>query len=109
MTTCDLLADDVLVERFEALTLPVEAFRHREHVRVAFAMLRGTDFGAGAARFRDALQRFAAHAGAPGKYDAALTSAYLARIGERMAARACDGSLGFLADNADLLAPGAVR
>jgi hypothetical protein len=63
--SCDLLSDDELIARFEALALAPAAFGHREHVRLAYAMLRGADFGAAALRFRRALRRFAAAAGRP--------------------------------------------
>jgi len=81
---CDHLDDATLVDRFEALALAPADFRHREHVRLAFAMLAGADFGDAAVRYRRALQRFAAAAGAPGKYHETLTWAYLALVHQRM-------------------------
>lgn len=82
---CDHLADDQLVARFEALAVAPADLRHREHVRLAYAMLRGADFGDAALRFRSALRRFAAEAGAPGRYHETLTWAYLAVIARRSA------------------------
>lgn len=84
---CEHLDDGELVARFEALAIPPEAFRHREHVRLACAMLRGADFGEAAVRFRRALRRFTAAAGAPEKYHETLTWAYLVVVAQRMA---CD-------------------
>jgi hypothetical protein len=84
---CDHLDDGELVARFEALAIAPAAFRHREHVRLACAMLRGADFGDAAVRFRRALRRFTAAAGAPDKYHETLTWAYLAVVAQRMA---CD-------------------
>src|SRR5262245_40884612 len=81
--------DATLLARFESLALPPSEFGHREHVRVAFAMLRDTqDFAAAAHRFRTALLRFATAAGAAAKYHETLTWAYLALVHERMAERA---------------------
>jgi hypothetical protein len=82
---CELLDDAALVARFEALAIAPAAFGHREHVRLAYAMLRGADFGDAAVRFRRALRRFAEAAGAPAKVHETLTWAYLAVVARRMA------------------------
>jgi len=82
---CDHLDDGELVARFEALAIAPAEFRHREHVRLAYAMLRGADFGDAAVRFRRALRRFADAAGAHGTYHETLTWAYLALVAQRMA------------------------
>ena len=82
---CDRLDDAELVARFEALAIAPAEFRHREHVRLAYAMLRGGDFGDAAVRFRRALRRFAEAAGAADKVHETLTWAYLAVIARRMA------------------------
>jgi hypothetical protein len=82
---CDALTDAELVTRFEALAIAPSDFRHREHVRLAFAMLAEADFGEAGVRFRRALRAFAVHVGAPGKYHETLTWAYLALVAERMA------------------------
>lgn len=83
--TCDDLDDSALVARFEALAIGAKEFRHREHVRVAYGMLRGADFGEAAVRYRRALQRFAVATGVPERYHETLTWAYLAVIAQRMA------------------------
>jgi hypothetical protein len=82
---CDALGDAELVARFEALAIAPEAFGHREHVRLAYAMLRGADFGEAAVRLRRALRRFAGAAGAADKYHETLTWAYLALVAQQMA------------------------
>lgn len=82
---CDALDDDELVARFEALAIAPAQVRHREHVRLAYAMLRGADFGEAAVRFRRALRRFAGAVGAADKYHETLTWAYLALVAQRMA------------------------
>jgi hypothetical protein len=84
-SSCDRLDDATLVARFEALAIAPADFGHREHVRLAYAMLRGADFGDAALRFRRALRQFANAAGAPGKYHETLTWAYLAVIARRIA------------------------
>lgn len=82
---CDHLDDPALVARFEALAIAPGDFRHREHVRIAYAMLRDADFGEAALRFRRALRRFADAAGVPTRYHETLTWAYLALIAQRIA------------------------
>jgi hypothetical protein len=82
---CEHLDDVTLVARFEALELAPHNFGHREHVRLAFAMLaEAGDFGDAAIRYRRALRAFASHVGAAGKYHETLTWAYLALVHERM-------------------------
>jgi hypothetical protein len=100
---CDHLGDAELVERFEALELAPRDFRHREHVRLAFAMLAGKDLAEAALRLRRALLRFATAAGAPAKYHETLTWAYLGLVQERMYGAAYASSLDFVERNPDLL------
>lgn len=111
------LDDRALVAAFEALAIAPAGFRHREHVRLAYAMLAGADFGEAAVRYRRALQRFARAAGAAARYHETLTWAYLAIVHRRMHEALPDrdgsplrgdppggaGSLAFLARHPDLL------
>jgi hypothetical protein len=95
--------DATLLARFESQGLAPGEFRHREHIRLAFAMLRGGDFGEAALRFRTGLKRFAAAAGAPAKYHETLTWAYLALVVRCMAERDYPSSLALLDARPDLL------
>src|SRR5437763_16728622 len=101
--SCDLLDDATLVARFEAKAIAPAEFRHREHVRLAFAMLAGADFGEAAVRYRRALRAFADAIGASGKYHETLTWAWLALVRERMAAATYATSAELLAAHPDLL------
>ena len=93
------LDDTALLAAFETGTLG--EFRHREHVRVAFAMLaRDGDLAAAALAFRRGLRRLA---GGSGKYHETLTWAYLVVIAERMHGRGYRSSHELLADHPDLL------
>ena len=114
VTRSDELDDRGLVAAFEALAIAPAAFRHREHVRLAYAMLAGADFGEASVRYRRALQRFAHAAGAATRYHETLTWAYLAIVHRRMHEAMPDpagdsrgdapgGSLAFLARHPDLL------
>jgi len=85
MTRNSELNDSDFVAQFEALAVAPGDFGHREHVRLAYAMLADLgDFGEAAVRYRRALRAFAAHVGAAGKYHETLTWAYLALVHERM-------------------------
>ena len=81
MTTDDLIA------QLEACTLPGPAFHHAQHVEAAWGYMRRYPLPEAVARFTAVLQRYATSQGAPGKYDAALTTAYLGAVAQRLA---CD-------------------
>ena len=100
---CDALDDATLAGRFEALQIAPGDFGHREHVRLAFAMLDGADFGDAAVRFRRALRSFANAVGADAKYHETLTWAYLSLVNERMQTAAFASSFELLAAHPDLL------
>jgi hypothetical protein len=105
----DHIDDATLVSRFEALAVEPHAFHHREHLRLAFAMLDGAEFGLASTRYRHALRRFADSVGATGKYQETLTRAWLALVAERMAAGHYASSLDLLAAHPDLLDKQAVK
>jgi hypothetical protein len=95
------MTDHELVERFEACTL--EDFHHADHVRVAWIMLRELPLDAAATRFITSLKRFAAAAGAPQKYDDAITRRYILLIHRRMETTEAAAWDEFAGANADLL------
>ena len=100
MTTDDLIA------QFEACRLPGSAFHHAQHVEAAWGYLHRYPVPEAVARFTAALQRFAAAQGAPGKYDAAMTTAYLGKIAERLARDPAADWPAFAARHADLMSHG---
>src|SRR5262245_40098334 len=73
-----------LLQGFEAATLPV--FSHRDHLRVAWLLLRRLPFEEGARRFVVGLKSLAAAHGVPEKFHQTITWASLVLIGERLAA-----------------------
>lgn len=87
-----------LIAAFEANT--IGTFHHADHVRMAWTYLQEYGFPAGATRFVEALQRFAAANGKPQLYHATITWAYLVTIFDRMQ----DGNdwESFAAENPDL-------
>jgi hypothetical protein len=98
------LTDRELMEQFERATLPLECFRHREHVRVAFLYLAERPVLKALQAFSSALRRFAAAHGKSKLYHETITWAYIFLIRERLAraGRAMSWEE-FATDNADLL------
>ena len=76
--------EDPLVRAFEASTVDGARFRHREHLYVAFCLLRALPFEEAAARYVGALRRLAAALGVPQKFHATMTWAYLTLLDEAM-------------------------
>ncbi len=97
MTDGDLLAG------FEGASLPEGAFKHRDHVRVAWLFVTRLGLPAAIPRFVEGLQRFAAAKGKPQLYHATITWAYLLLIGERAACSPAPTWEEFAAANPDLL------
>jgi hypothetical protein len=77
-------ADTMLLERFMRGELEAGSFPHREHVRVAFAMLQRHDFAEAVLHFSRTLRAMAARAGKPAAFHQTVTIAFLALIAERM-------------------------
>ncbi|HEV8629301.1 MAG TPA: hypothetical protein VGV61_03220, partial [Thermoanaerobaculia bacterium] len=80
-------AEGDLIAAFESCALPSEAFHHADHVRMAWLYLQRLQPLEALARFTTALQRFAAHHGAPERYHATITLAFFFLIAERQARR----------------------
>lgn len=72
------------LERFVRGEIAAADFPHREHVRMAFEMLRRHDFAASVWQFSRTLQSMAARAGKPQAFNQTVTIAFLAVIAERM-------------------------
>lgn len=80
------------------------SFRHADHVRMGFEILRRhPDYLDAARAYSGALKTIAARAGNPGAYHETITLAFLALIAERMAAKAYATFEAFTEDHADLL------
>src|SRR5215218_10103012 len=104
------MTDDELICGFETGSLAPARFAHREHLRLAWCYLRRFGREETERRLRDGLRAFAARAGKPDKFDAALTAAWvdvLADASQDVGAPATFDA--FIAARPDLLDPGAVR
>ncbi|MEM8752771.1 MAG: hypothetical protein AAGF90_07335 [Pseudomonadota bacterium] len=84
-------------------TLDPASFSHRDHVGVAFEALSRHEPMEALARLSDALRRLAARAGAPEKFNATITFAYVSLIAERRAEGGFATADAFIDANADLL------
>ena len=79
------MTDQELLEAFQTATLPAGAFRHREHVRVAWLLLSSaSDLLDALIRFRTGLIRYAESIGKRGVYHETVTWTYMILIHERM-------------------------
>ena len=95
------MASEALAE-FLAGRIDAAGFRHADHVRMAFELLRGSmPFPRAAVAFREALRTMAHRAGHPTAYHETITLAFLALIAER-AARGTDDFEAFTTANPDL-------
>lgn len=68
---------DPLVEAFENATIDPAAFRHREHLYIAWCYLRALPLEDALARYVHHLRKLAIAAGAPDKFHATITWAYV--------------------------------
>jgi hypothetical protein len=90
------------LERFVRGEIAAAGFAHREHVRMAFEMLRRHDFAETALHFSRALRAMASRAGKPQAFHQTVTIAFLALIAERMDSEGQDFAA-FERSNPDLM------
>jgi len=75
---------DLAIAQFCGGTLDPARFHHRDHVRIAFEMLRRAPLLTVAPVYAEALRGLAARAGRPGAYHETITVGFLALVGERL-------------------------
>lgn len=97
--------DAALLEALESGTLPKDALKHREHVRMAWLYLRRDGGEAGAGRIVGAIRRFAARHGVSGLYHETLTRVWIRLVADALArgpeGESFDGFLGAHPELAD--------
>lgn len=98
-----MAADCPELERFVRGETDAAQFPHREHVRMAFEMLRRHDFAESVLHYSRALRAMTARAGKPEAFHQTLTIAFLALIAERLEGAAADDFGTFVRANPDLL------
>jgi len=83
--------------------LDAASFPHREHVRMAFEMLRRYDFAESVLHFSRSLRTMAQRAGKPEAFHQTVTIAFLSLIAERLEGRPCEDFAAFAQGNPDLI------
>lgn len=96
------------LERFMRGEQDAAAFPHREHVRMAFEMLRRHDFAETVCHYSRTLRLMTDRAGKPQAFHQTLTIAFLSLIAERMDCADYADFGSFALANADLLDKAAV-
>ncbi len=99
-------ADCPDLARFVRGEIAAHGFPHREHVRMAFEMLRRHDFAESVLHFSRALRAMAQRAGKPQAFHQTVTIAFLALIGERMDGGQGEDFAAFARANPDLMEKG---
>jgi hypothetical protein len=79
-----MTADCPDLERFVRGGTDATSFPHREHLRMAFEMLRRHDFAESVWLFSRALRTMTAKAGKPQAFHQTITVAFLSLVAERM-------------------------
>ena len=88
---------------FVAGILDPTGFRHADHVRVAYELLRSRDFASASAVYLDGIRSVTERAGVPEKANITITLAFLSVIAERMAGGDAGTYEAFVAANPDLM------
>jgi hypothetical protein len=81
------VTEDEFIAAFENCTLPLESFRHAEHVKMAFLYLRRYPLLEAIRRFSASIVKFATAHGKTNFYNETITWAYLLLMEERRARR----------------------
>ena len=97
------LCTEDLARSFQAGEVDAASFRHRDHVAVAYEMLRTHEFMDVTASYTKTIRSIAAKAGVPEKFNATITVAFLSLIAERMSTTPHADCEDFIARNPDLL------
>jgi hypothetical protein len=98
------VTDNEFIAAFENCTLPLESFRHADHVKMAFLYLSRYPLLEAIRHFSASLLKFATAHGKTNHYNETITWAYLLLMQERLARAGHPQSWAeFSADNQDLL------
>ena len=102
-------ADSPDLERFLRSDIDPATFPHREHVRVAFEMLKRHDFPETVLHYSRTLRAMAARVGRPEAFHQTVTIAFLSLIAERMESAGATDFAAFAQANPDLLEKSLLR
>ena len=96
-------ADSPDLGRFLRAEIDPATFPHREHVRMAFEMLKRHDFPETVLHFSRTLRAMAEKVGRPEAFHQTITIAFLSLIAERLEAGGAEDFAAFAQANPDLL------
>ncbi len=96
------ISSTALARSFEIGELDPAAFKHTDHVAVAYEMLGAYEFLEACNKYASSISALAERAGAPKKFNATITLAFLSLIAERMASGEYKNYEEFIAQNQDL-------
>ncbi len=91
-----------LLQRFEQRQIDPVAFAHRDHVMVAFQILDKYEFLEACSQYARVIRGMAEDAGAPEKYNATITIAFMSLIAERKSRMPGADLESFVSGNSDL-------
>lgn len=80
------MSDDEFVAAVLSGAIPNASFHHRDHLRLAWCLVRQTGVAAAADAITSAIRRFATHHGHPEKYHETLTRFWVRLVGHLIAA-----------------------
>jgi hypothetical protein len=98
-----MVTDAPELGRFVRGEIPAATFPHREHMRMAFEMLKRHDFPEAVMLYSRALRAMTEKAGKPGAFHQTVTIAFLSLIAERMEAGSAADFAAFERANPDLM------
>lgn len=96
------MAEPPSLDEFLRGEIDNRTFRHVDHVRMGFELLRLHEFSTASHTFSAALKTIAARAGNPGAYHETITTAFMALIAER-SAPGFDKFEDFVSSNSDVM------
>jgi len=100
------MTDAEFLAALEDCTLPADSFRHRDHLRAAWAYLERMPFGAALDRMRATLRGYATSLGQPGRYHETITVAFMSLVQAHRELKPATRWEDFVALNPELFAPG---
>jgi hypothetical protein len=81
------MSDDEFVAAFLSGAVPTAAFHHRDHLRLAWCLVRRSGVAAATETITAAIRRFATHHGHPEKYHETLTRFWVRIVDHAIAAQ----------------------
>lgn len=81
----DTWSDERLLAAFDETTIPAGTFRHRDHLRVAFLLLKEVELHEAIGRMVSGIKKLAEHYGVSNLYHATVTFMFVLLVQERMA------------------------